>query len=216
MREKALDFWFDFASTYSYPACQRIGPLASKARVKVRFRPFLLGPIFQAQGWESSPFNLYEAKGRHMWRDLERLCAELRLPFQRPQSFPQQSVLAARVALVGLKEKWGKNFCLALFRAEFAEGRRIDDAAAISEILTRLKLDPAPVLEVARSNDLRVALRTETEEAQRLGIFGAPTFITPDGEMFWGNDRLERALRWMKKPRSPRARKKAKTRRRKR
>jgi 2-hydroxychromene-2-carboxylate isomerase len=206
MREKVLDFWFDFASTYSYPAAQRIGPLASKARVKVRFRPFLLGPIFQGQGWETSPFNLYEAKGRHMWRDLERLCAELDLPFRRPQMFPQQSVLAARVALVGLKleEKWGKPFCLALFRAEFGDGKRIDDPAVIGGILTRLKVDPAPVLEAARSDALRVGLRTETEEAQRLGIFGAPTFITPDGELFWGNDRLERALAWATKPRSPR------------
>jgi 2-hydroxychromene-2-carboxylate isomerase len=215
MREKVLDFWFDFASTYSYPAAQRIGPLASKARVKVRFRPFLLGPIFQAQGWESSPFNLYEAKGRNMWRDLERLCADLDLPFQRPEMFPQQSVLAARVALIGLKlqEKWSKNFCLALFRAQFGEGKRIDDAAVISDILTRLKVDPAPVLEAARSNELRVGLRTETEEAQRLGIFGAPTFITSDGEMFWGNDRLERALAWAKKPQSPLVPAKAGTRR---
>jgi 2-hydroxychromene-2-carboxylate isomerase len=148
-----------------------------------------------------------------MWRDLERLCAELDLPFHRPEMFPQQSVLAARVALVGLKEKWGKNFCLALFRSEFGEGRRIDDPTAISDILMRMKLDPTPVLEKARSNELRVALRTETEEAQRLGIFGAPTFITPDGEMFWGNDRLERALAWMKKPRSPRVRAKARSRR---
>jgi len=203
MGEKLLDFWFDFASTYSYPAAQRIGPLASKARVKVRFRPFLLGPIFQAQGWETSPFNLYQAKGRYMWRDLERLCAELDLPFRQPDIFPQQSVLAARVALVGLKlqEKWGKPFCLALFRAEFAEGLRIDDAATIGEILTRLKVDAAPVLEAARSDALRVGLRSETEEAQRLGIFGAPTFITADGEMFWGNDRLERALAWAKRGR---------------
>jgi 2-hydroxychromene-2-carboxylate isomerase len=213
-REKTLDFWFDFASTYSYPAAQRIRPLASKARVKVRFRPFLLGPIFQAQGWESSPFNLYEAKGRNMWRDLERLCADLGLPFRRPEMFPQQSVLAARVALIGLKlqEKWGKEFCLAVFRAEFAEGKRIDDAATIGEILTRLKADAAPVLEAARSDALRVALRTETEEAQRLGIFGAPTFITPDGEMFWGNDRLERALAWAKKPGLAKARTKRKRR----
>jgi 2-hydroxychromene-2-carboxylate isomerase len=203
MREKVLDFWFDFASTYSYPAAQRIGPLASKARVKVRFRPFLLGPIFQAQGWETSPFNLYEAKGRNMWRDLERLCGDLDLPFKRPEMFPQQSVLAARVALVGLKEKWGKNFCLALFRAEFGEGRRIDDAAVIGDVLARLKVDAAPVLEAARSNELRVALRTQTEEAQRLGVFGAPTFTTADGEMFWGNDRLERALVWAKKPGFP-------------
>jgi 2-hydroxychromene-2-carboxylate isomerase len=217
-REKTLDFWFDFASTYSYPAAQRIGPLAKKARVKVRFRPFLLGPIFQTQGWETSPFNLYEAKGRHMWRDLERLCADLGLAFQRPEIFPQQSVLAARVALVGLKleEKWEKEFCLALFRAEFVEGKRIDDPATIGEILTRLKVEPAPVLDAARSELLRVALRSETEEAQRLGIFGAPTFITPDGEMFWGNDRLERALAWARKPEMPRIGAKAKTGRRKR
>jgi 2-hydroxychromene-2-carboxylate isomerase len=217
-REKTLDFWFDFASTYSYPAAQRIGPLAAKARVKVRFRPFLLGPIFQTQGWETSPFNLYEAKGRNMWRDLDRLCADLGLPFRRPEIFPQQSVLAARVALIGLKlqEKWGKDFCLAVFRAEFAEGQRIDDAAAIGEILAQLKVEPAPVLEAARSDLLRVGLRTETEEAQRLGIFGAPTFITPDGEMFWGNDRLERALAWTKNPRSPRVGVKARAKRKRR
>ena len=205
MRDKVLDFWFDFASTYSYPAAQRIGPLASKARVKVRFRPFLLGPIFQAQGWDTSPFNLYAAKGRHMWRDLERLCTDLKLPFQRPEMFPQQSVLAARVAMIGLRleEKWAKNFCLAVFRAEFGEGQRIDDPAVIGRLLEGLKVDPAPVLEAARSEALRVGLRTETEEAQRLGIFGAPTFITPDGEMFWGNDRLERALLWTKKPPVP-------------
>ena len=214
MRDKVLDFWFDFASTYSYPAAHRIGALAGKARVKVRFRPFLLGPIFQAQGWESSPFNLYPAKGRYMWRDLERLCAELNLPFKRPEMFPQQSVLAARVAIIGLRleEKWGKNFCLAVFRAEFGEGKRIDDPAVIGELLTGLKVDPAPVLEAARSEPLRVGLRTETEEAQRLGIFGAPTFVTADGEMFWGNDRMERALAWAKKIKTPRARAKAKRR----
>jgi 2-hydroxychromene-2-carboxylate isomerase len=202
MPNKRLDFWFDFASSYSYPAALRIAPLARKAAVNVRFRPFLLGPIFQTQGWNSSPFSIYPAKGRYMWRDLERLCADLKLPFKRPDLFPQASVLAARVAVVGLKEKWGKNFCLAVFRAEFGEGRRIDDPSVLSEILAKLKLEPGPILETAKSNDIRVQLRTQTEEAQTLGVFGAPTFVTPDGEMFWGNDRLERALKWMKKART--------------
>ena len=58
-----LDFWFDFASTYSYPAAMRIAPLAATAGVTIRFRPFLLGPIFKAQGWDTSPFNVYLAKG---------------------------------------------------------------------------------------------------------------------------------------------------------
>ena len=98
MPAKVLDFWFDFASTYSYPAAIRIGPLAQQAHVEVRFRPFLLGPIFKAQGWDTSPFNLYAAKGRHMWRDLERVCGDLALPFRHPEPFPQNSLLAARVA----------------------------------------------------------------------------------------------------------------------
>ena len=77
----------------------RIGDAADRAGVAVRFRPFLLGPIFKAQGWDTSPFNIYEAKGRYMWRDLERLCADLELPFRRPEPFPQNSLLAARIAL---------------------------------------------------------------------------------------------------------------------
>ena len=78
-----LDFWFEFASIYSYPAAMRIGTLAGAAGLQVHFRPFLLGPIFKAQGWNTSPFNLFPAKGRHMWRDVERICAALKLPFRR-------------------------------------------------------------------------------------------------------------------------------------
>ena len=70
-----LDFFFEFASTYSYPAALRIGAVAHTAGVTVRWRPFLLGPIFRTQGYDTSPFNVHEAKGRYMWRDLARTCA---------------------------------------------------------------------------------------------------------------------------------------------
>ena len=198
MPAPVLDFWFDFASTYSYLAAMRIGTLAQDAGVRVRFRPFLLGPIFKAQGWNTSPFNLYPAKGRNMWRDLERSCAELKLPFRRPNPFPQNSLLAARVALAALDQPWGEDFCRALFCAQFAEGRRIDDAAAVGNVLARLKIEPQPVLAAAQSDAIKARLRAQTEEAQRLGVFGAPIFTTADGELFWGNDRLEPALRWAK------------------
>ena len=79
-----LDFWFEFASTYSYPAAMRIDALAEACRVTVRWRPFLLGPIFKDQGWTTSPFNVYPAKGRYMWRDLARICDDLGLPFAQP------------------------------------------------------------------------------------------------------------------------------------
>jgi 2-hydroxychromene-2-carboxylate isomerase len=202
MSAPVLDVWFDFASTYSYPAVMRIGPLAEKTGVAVRFRPFLLGPIFKAQGFATSPFNLYPAKGRHMWRDLERLCADLGLPFRRPEPFPQNSLLAARVALAGLAEdcddkSWGDDFCRAVFQAEFGDGRRIDDAATITDILLELSIEPEPVLAAAQSDAIKAQLRAQTEAAERLGIFGAPSFTTADGELFWGNDRLEQALKWV-------------------
>lgn len=200
MSAPALDFWFDFASTYSYPTAMRIGSLASRAGVSVRFRPFLLGVVFKAQGWDTSPFNLYPAKGRNMWRDLERLCADLALPFVRPEPFPQNSLLAARVARA-VDEAKRPDFSRAVFQAEFGDGNRIDDSNLIGAVLADLKLDAAALLAAAQSTAIKDKLRKETAEAQRLGIFGAPSFVTADGELFWGNDRLERAVAWAKRAR---------------
>src|SRR6185312_11209167 len=95
----SAEFFYEFASSYSYPAALRVGALADKRGVRLVWRPFLLGPIFAAQGWRDSPFNIYPAKGRYMWRDLERTCEAMGVPFRRPDPFPQPSLLAARVAL---------------------------------------------------------------------------------------------------------------------
>ena len=191
-----LDFWFELASTYSYPAAMRIGPLAQQRGVRVRWRPFLLGPIFKAQGWSNSPFNLYPAKGRYMWRDLERLCAGLDLPFVHPEVFPQNTILASRIALVALREGWGEQYCRAAYRAEFGKGSDIGQPEILTDILHALGQDSARVLGNAQSDETKAELRGQTEEAQRLGIFGAPSFVTADGELFWGNDRLEAELDW--------------------
>lgn len=199
MAKPTLDFWFEFASTYSYPAAMRISPLAEAAGVAVRWRPFMLGPIFKEQGWTTSPFNLFPAKGRNMWRDLERTCGTIGLPFVRPTTFPQNTLLAARVALVGLAEAWGEDYCRAIYRAEFAEGRTVEETETIAGVLTSLGLDASAVLDRAQSNENRSQLRAHTEEAQKLGIFGSPSFVTADGELFWGNDRLEAALNWARR-----------------
>jgi 2-hydroxychromene-2-carboxylate isomerase len=199
MAKPTLDFWFEFASTYSYPAAMRISPLAEAAGVAVRWRPFMLGPIFKEQGWTTSPFNLFRAKGRNMWRDLERTCGTIGLPFVRPTTFPQNTLLAARVALVGLAEAWGEDYCRAIYRAEFAEGRTVEETETIAGVLTGLGLDAGAVLDRAQSNENRSQLRAHTEEAQRLGIFGSPSFVTADSELFWGNDRLEAALNWARR-----------------
>jgi 2-hydroxychromene-2-carboxylate isomerase len=199
MTNPVVDFWFDFASTYSYPACMRAVALVDGAGVTLRYRPFLLGPIFRAQGWDTSPFNIYEAKGRYMWRDLERLCADLSIPFRRPDPFPQNSLMAARVAVAGDGQAWRDAFCRGVFRAQFGEGRRIDDRGVIAEILQEAGVSASAVLEQAGSDQVKLTLRAETEAAAKSGIFGAPSFVTPDGELFWGSDRLEAAIAWAKR-----------------
>ncbi len=189
-----IDFWYEFASTYSYPAAMRVGKLASERGVEVRWRPFLLGPIFGEQGWRTSPFNLYPAKGRYMWRDLERLCDGYGLPFHRPEPFPQNTLLAARVA-TALQAGEREAFSQAVYEAEFARGLSVDEPEALGVILVRCGLSRS-LLDEARSDEVKAALRENVEEAKRLGIFGAPSFVTGDGELFWGDDRLEAALDW--------------------
>ena len=189
-----LDFWYEFASTYSYPAAMRIERLADSSGVTIRWRPFLLGPIFGAQGWNDSPFNIYPVKGRYMWRDLERICdkegLKLNLP---PASFPQNSLKASRIALIGEREGWIGKFTRAVYVTNFAEQKDISDDAALSDILTRFDIDPAKSLAAANAQENKDRLKKQTDEAIAHGIFGAPSFTVGD-ELFWGNDRLEDAL----------------------
>ncbi len=199
---RIVEIWFEFASTYSYPAAARIELAARDAGVEIRWRPFLLGPIFGEQGWGDSPFNIYPAKGRYMWRDLERLCAGYGIPWQRPSVFPRNGLLAARVALAAEHESWLPGFIIGIYRANFAEDLEISDPAVVGRVLEGAGQESTEWLERAGSTPIKNALREQTQQAIRLGIFGAPSFVVgapttkPGGELFWGNDRLEQALCW--------------------
>jgi 2-hydroxychromene-2-carboxylate isomerase len=195
-----LSFWFDFASTYSYPAAMRIEPLAQERGVSLSWNAFLLSRSFRAQGWNDSPFNLYPVKGRYMWRDLERICEAQRLPFRRPSQFPRNGLLAARIACRFSKETWTAAFVRAVYQANFGEDRDIADRNVIADCLRSVNQDSEAVLDGAGSIETKTMLREQTERAVDLGIFGAPSFIA-DQELFWGNDRLEEALNWCQRHR---------------
>ena len=191
---KTLEVWFELASTYSYPAIARVETVAKAAGVAVAWRPFLLGPIFQNQGWNDSPFNVYPVKGRYMWRDLERICADLGLPLVRPSRFPRPSLIGARVACRFQDEPWAGEFIRRVYRANFAEDRDIGDATVIASILESIG-QSTDRIEVAQSAEAKTKLRAQSDAAIAHDIFGAPSFRAA-GELFWGNDRLERAVAW--------------------
>jgi 2-hydroxychromene-2-carboxylate isomerase len=192
----AFEFWYEFASTYSYPAAMRIERMAQEAGVAVRWRPFLLGPIFKEFGWTDSPFNIFAAKGRYMWRDLTRICEGEGLPLKLPPvAFPQNGLKAARLALAGEAEGWTPSFTRGVFLANYAEQKDISDDETLRAILVGLGVDAEAALAEANAPAIKERLKAQTAEAAARGIFGAPSFTIGD-ELFWGNDRLETALAW--------------------
>jgi 2-hydroxychromene-2-carboxylate isomerase len=167
-----VEFWFEFASTYSYPAAFRIEALARSAGVEVLWRAFLL----------------------------ERICAALGLPLRRPSQFPRNGLLAARLACQFAEAPWLPEFVRQVYKANFAEDRDIADPAVIASILKDLD-QPAGLISAAESPEAKAKLRAHTERARELGIFGAPT-VSVGSELFWGNDRLETAIAWATAPQS--------------
>jgi 2-hydroxychromene-2-carboxylate isomerase len=198
---KKITFWFEFASTYSYLSALRIAPLAQAAGVEVVWKPFLLGPVFAAQGLTDSPFNVYPVKGQYMWRDLARECEKYGLPVaQEPDVFPGNGLLAARVATLGADQSWGADFVRGIYRAQFVDGLALADAATSVGVLNGLGVEGAVIVEQAMTDQaVKDALKASTQAAQEAGIFGAPSFTTSDGEVFWGNDRLDDAIAWAAK-----------------
>ena len=190
-----VEFFYESASTYSYPAAMRVSRLADAAGVDVQWRPFLLGPIFGAQGWNDSPFNIYPAKGQYMWRDMARICKADGLELKTPVRFPQNGLKAARLALLGADEGWAPAFTRAVYLSNFAEQEDISDDGVLAAILKALSFDPAETVARANTPEHKARLKAQTEEAIARGVFGSPSFLVGD-ELFWGNDRLEDALDW--------------------
>ncbi len=190
-----LEFWFEFASTYSYPAAHVVEAAAKARGVTVAWRSFLLAPIFAGQGWNDSPFNIYPAKGAYMWRDLARLCGRQGLPLKRPSQFPRNGLLAARISCRYSDEAWLPEFVRRVYSANFSRDLDISSPFVIGEILSTMEQNAAEVMRAAQAQESKDALRVQTEKAVAMGLIGAPSYVV-DGEVFWGGDRLDAALDW--------------------
>jgi 2-hydroxychromene-2-carboxylate isomerase len=203
MTTPAVEFWYEFASTYSHVAAQRIEAAARSAGVPVVWRAFLLGPIFRQQGWNDSPFNIYPVKGAYMWKDLARECAKHGVPFRKPSQFPRPSLLATRIALVleSSPERVAE-FTRRVYLANFHDDADTTSEGVVRDVLRSMNLaDADDVLNQATSTQTKERLRLRSDEAFARGIFGAPTFLIGE-ELYWGNDRLEDALAYCSGKRS--------------
>lgn len=193
MSTAKLQFWFEYGSTYSYLSVMRIEELGKGAGVPIDWRPFLLMPIFRAQGLDQGPFLPFPAKHSYMWLDLERRANRLGIAYRKPSVYPPDTLLTARIGLVAAREGWCAEFTRAVFTKHWTEDIPIGTEENLEHGLKYAGQDIDRVKKAATSEDNKLALRHQTETAAGLGIFGAPNFVV-NGELFWGDDRLEEAV----------------------
>jgi 2-hydroxychromene-2-carboxylate isomerase len=175
---RALTFYFDFVSPYSYIAFKRLHELP--AGVEVRLEPVLFAGLLGHFG-NKGPAEIPE-KRRWTYRWCTWWAGELGIPFRFPASHPFNPLHHLRLALAAgpSRENVGR-----IFDAIWTTGAEASDAAAFTRLLEQLGVDPARVA----APEVKAALKTNTESAAARGVFGVPTYEV-DGERFWGADAL--------------------------
>lgn len=193
---KEVSFFFDFSSPFAYLASTQIESVAARAGASVRYRPFLLGALFKALGGPDVPlFSMPPVKQRHARDDMFRWADFHGVPLKFPTRFPMNTVKALRMILQ-LPEPQRAPLLHAIFAAYWTNDRDINDDAELVELATSVGLDGANLVAGTKDDAVKAQLKSATDEAVKLGLFGAPTFMVGD-LLFWGQDRLafvEKAL----------------------
>lgn len=191
---KPIDFWYSIGSTYTYLTVMRLAEYAKARQLKIDWRPFDVRAIMIEQ--KNIPFRNKPVKAGYMWRDIERRAASYGLPVSVPAPYPLKELsFVNQVALLGHREGWGETFTTETYRQWFVDGLPGGVEPNLSEALRRAGQDPSRVIGTAGSGELADALAEQTRIARDLGVFGSPSFVV-DGEVFWGDDRLDDAASW--------------------
>lgn len=191
-----IEFYFDFSSPYSYIASEVIDGLAGKYGRKVKWRPMLLGVVFQKTG-QPLLVNV-PLKGEYSMRDFARSARYHGVPFTFPAKFPLSTVSAARAYywLHGQDCAKARQFAHAVFRAYWVDGRDISDLAVLQDIAAASGVDGAALAAGIATPEIKERLKAETDTALAKGMCGAPYFVV-DNEPFWGADRLPQIEKWL-------------------
>ncbi len=183
--KKKLEFFYDYVSPYSYLANSQIPKLKE---VEVLYRPILLGAVMHATK-NSPPGNIPE-KGIYLISDVQRWAKHYGIPYRTNSIFPQNTLKALRLAIVGRRFNCFKEIHQSIFHAMFVDDKDLSRSEVLIDLIKANNLDEIQLIENISNQDIKDELRNNTEEAISRGVFGAPTFFI-DGEMFFGNDRIQ-------------------------
>jgi len=195
---KNIDFYFSIGSTYTYLSVTRILDVEKKHQVKFNWLPFSVRSIMKEMN--NIPFPKEKMnKVNYMWRDIERRAEGYGFFAKTPVPYPLTEFdLANKLALLGLKEGWGVDYIRLTYKRWFQEGKEPATEPNISEIFKEIKIDKEKAIIDANSSEIEKQYLKNTESARENKVFGSPSFIV-NSEIFWGDDRMEDAIKWSKK-----------------
>jgi 2-hydroxychromene-2-carboxylate isomerase len=185
-----VDFFFDYGSPYSYVANAMLPDLARRTGAEVAYRPMLLGAVFKATGNQSPAFEPCEPKRRYAAATLMRWTRRLGLPFRMNPSFPIDTLVLMRGAVASQRLGVFDAYHAAIYPAMWSQGKNLGQEPVVREVLGEAGIDADRLLALAADDDVKRALRANTDEALSRGAFGAPTFVVGD-ELFFGADHMD-------------------------
>ncbi len=192
---KSVEFFFDVGSPAAYLAWTQLSALGCA----IDYRPMLLGGVFQATG-NQSPMAV-PAKGSYMQRDLALHAQRYGVPFQHNPHFPINTLTLMRgaTAIQMQQPERFADYVDAVFRAIWVDAKNMNDPQVVASVLAAAGFDAAALLAQASDPQVKERLKQVTQDAVARGVFGAPTFFV-DGQMFWGQDRLDFVKQALKAP----------------
>ena len=194
---KHIDFWFSIGSTYTYLSVSRIAEVAKKENLSINWKPFSVRKIMMDM--DNIPFTppSKKVKSDYMWRDIERRAKFYGFDAKVPAPYPlSQFDLANQIAILGMSEGWGVDYVYKTYQRWFQQGKEPATEPNLTEIFNELDLDHDEIIKKANEDKIKDQYLQNTETAYKNGVFGSPSFIY-EGEVFWGDDRLEDCIKWI-------------------
>ena len=188
-----IEFFFDISSPWTYLAFHNIQPLAAEVGAAIRWRPILVGGIFNSVNPSvyAGRQNPVPAKAAYQLKDMQDWARHAGISLKFPPTvFPVNSVKAMRACILLLPAGKLLPFATAAFEAYWGGDRDISQDDVLADLCRQVGVDPAATLAGIARQDIKDQLKANTEEVIRRGGFGSPTMFVDGDDMYFGNDRL--------------------------
>jgi len=195
---KEIEFWFSIGSTYTYLSVERLPRIAKEHNIKFIWQPYSVRTIMIEM--ENVPFTPLPKKNKsdYMWRDIERRSKFYGFKAKVPAPYPLKEFdLSNQIAVLGMTEGWIEDYVRMTYKKWFQEGLEPGVEPNLSNILIEIGLNEKETIKKAKDDKIIKKYIKQTNIARTKKIFGSPTFIVGE-EIFWGDDRLEDAIKWLK------------------